>query len=79
MAKSASFLEIGIALPSGAEPVLAEMYPPACMIFSKAVRSTMRSFTTGNGFARQGSIVTVSPSWKCRMCNWQAVVARSGP
>src|SRR5438045_8838900 len=42
---------------------------------SNALRSTTRSLTTGNAFARHGSIVIVSPSLKCRRCNWQAVVA----
>ena len=48
------------------------------MIRSKARRSTHRSLSTGNGSARQGSIVMVSPSVNERMCSWQVVVT-SGP
>ena len=54
----------GIVFASGALPALTETKPPAAMIRSKALRSTTRSFTTGNGFARQGSTVTVAPSRK---------------
>ena len=34
---------------------------------------------TGNAFARNGSTVIVSPSWKLRMWSWQVVVAERGP
>ena len=34
IAKSASFLGIGIALASGTPPVLTDTKPPACMILS---------------------------------------------
>ena len=44
------------------------------MIRSKALRSITRSLTIGKAFARQGSIVIVSPSLKWRMCNWQVAV-----
>ena len=33
----------------------------------------------GKAFARQGSMVIVSPSLKRRMWSWQTVVPRSGP
>ena len=59
MARSAASLGTGIALPSGALPVRTETKPPAAMIRSKAPRSTIRSLMTGNGAARQGSIVEV--------------------
>src|SRR5262252_3345691 len=49
------------------------------MIRSNAERSTTRSLMTGNGAARHGSIVIVSPSLKNRMCNWHTVVAGIGP
>src|SRR5690625_1851984 len=65
-AASASALGTGVAWASGAEPVLAEMYPPAWMIRSNAERSTTRSLMTGNGSARHGSTVMVSPSLKER-------------
>ena len=64
-----------MALPSGALPVGTEMKPPAAMMRSKAPRSTTRSLSTGKAAARQGSIVSVSPSLKLRMWSWQAVVA----
>ena len=43
-------------LASGAVPVEAEMYPPAAMIRSKALRSTTRSLITGKATERQGSM-----------------------
>ena len=46
---------------------------------SKALRSTIRSRTTGNGLARNGSIQIVSPSENFRMCSWQVVTPRSLP
>src|SRR5512142_1332736 len=49
------------------------------MIRSNALRSTIRSLWMGNGAARHGSTVIVSPSVKCRMCSWHTVVARCGP
>ena len=49
------------------------------MIRSKARRSTIRSLTTGNEAARNGSTVISSPSAKDRMWSWQVAVARSGP
>ena len=52
-----ALLGIGIALPSGAEPVLTETKPPACTMRSNAVRSTVRSLIIGNGFARHGSTI----------------------
>ena len=79
MARSAFSLGTGMALPSGAQPVGAEMKPPAAMIRSKALRSTTRSFTTGKAVARQGSITISSPSLKLRMWSWQAVVRSFGP
>ena len=53
----------------GAPPVETEMNPPAWMILSKALRFTTRSLMIGKARARQGSIVIVSPSLKCRRCN----------
>ena len=79
MARSAASLGTGMALPSGALPVRTETKPPAAMIRSKAPRSTIRSLTTGNAAARQGSMVTVSPSRKLRMWSWQVVVCGRGP
>jgi len=79
MARSASVLGTGMALPSGALPVGTEMNPPAAMMRSKAPRSTTRSLSTGKAVARQGSMVMRSPSLKLRMWSWQAVVARRGP
>src|SRR5208283_4193727 len=49
------------------------------MIRSNAERSTIRSFTTGNAAARNGSSHSSSPSLKCRMCSWHTVVPRIGP
>ncbi len=68
----------GTELASGAEPVLAEMKPPAWIIRSREPRSTTRSLTTGKAVARHGSMVIVSPSENARMCSWQVVVT-SGP
>lgn len=73
-ASSASFLSMGIELASGAEPVRTSMYPPAAMMRSNALRSTMRSLTTGNAFARNGSIQMVSPSLNLRMWSWHVVM-----
>ena len=53
--------------------------PPLAMIRSKALRSTIRSLTTGKAAARHGSMVKTSPLWKLRMWSWQVVVARRGP
>jgi len=75
MALSAAILGTGTALPSGAEPTLADTKPPFCWMRSKAVRSTTRSLMMGNGPARNGSTVTVSPSLKLRICTSQVVVA----
>ena len=52
----------GKAFPSGALPVLTVIKPPACVIRSKAERSTTKSRTTGKALARNGSMVMVSPS-----------------
>ena len=49
------------------------------MIRSNALRSTMRSRTSGKLAARHGSIVTWSPSRNLRMCSWHVAVPRSGP
>src|SRR5437868_1121684 len=78
-ARSAFSFSIGIELPSTAFPVFIEMNPPASMILSKAVRSTIRSLITGKDFERQGSTTIVSPSLYCLICNWQVVVACHGP
>ena len=79
MAVSASGLGTGMALASGAPPVLAVTKPPASMMRSKALRSTTRSLITGKAWARHGSMKMVSPSLKWRMCSWHTVVARCGP
>ena len=79
MARSAIPLDIWTALPSGALPVRAEINPPACIMVSRAERSTTRSLITGKDLERNGSMVIVSPSSNFRMCSWQTVVMRSGP
>jgi hypothetical protein len=79
IARSASRFGTSTAFASGALPARAVMNPPACMIRSKAPRSTTRSFSTGNALARHGSIQISSPSRNARMWSWQAVVARCGP
>ena len=80
MARSASALGTGIALPSGALPVGTEMKPPAGddAVEGAAVDDQVLEHREGAS-ARQGSIVIVSPSLKLRMWSWQAVVARRGP
>src|SRR5213594_1527148 len=78
IARSESCFGTGIAFPSGAEPVLAEMKPPAEMIRSKAVRLTIKSLINGNAFARKGSTVIVSPSSKLRMYVWHVATLYSG-
>ena len=79
MESSAFSLEMGRALASWGEPVGTLMKPPAAMMRSKAPRSTIRSLMTGKASARQGSMVTLSPSLKLRMCSWQVVVRSRGP
>ena len=79
IAASAAFFGTGVRLASGAEPVLTEMKPPASMMASSGLRSTMRSRITGKAVARHGSMVMVSPSVNLRMCSWQVAVPRSGP
>src|SRR5688572_13741342 len=80
-AKEASALSfsMGIALASTAFPVFTEMKPPAWIMRSKAVRSTIRSLITGKPFERQGSTTIVSPFLNALICNWQTVVACQGP
>jgi len=79
IALSALCLGIRIEFPSGTPPVVTETYPPSCIILSRAVLSTTKSLIIGNGFALQGSMVMVSPSLNLRICNWQVVIAESGP
>jgi hypothetical protein len=67
MAASAAGFGTGRQFASCAEPVRAVMNPPACWMRSKALRSTMRSRTTGKVFARNGSMWIVSPSLNFRM------------
>src|ERR1035437_4948911 len=62
IASSASSWLIGIVFPSGTPPVLTEINPPACCIFSNAVLSTIKSLITGKAPALQGSTVIVTPS-----------------
>src|SRR5690606_12024184 len=76
---SALSFSIGMALASTALPVFTDIYPPACMILSKALRSTTRSFITGKAKDLQGSTTIVSPSLNALICNWQTVVACHGP
>src|SRR5690625_7717383 len=59
-AASASALGTGVAWASGAEPVLAEMYPPAWLIRPKAERSTTSTLMTGNGTEGSGPTGTVA-------------------
>src|SRR5262245_16959657 len=49
------------------------------MIRSNALRSTVRSRTTGNAPTRHGSMVIVSPSLYLRMWIWQVVVPLNPP
>ena len=49
----------GSEFPSGAPPVFTLTNPPAWMIRSNAERSVHRSRTTGNAFARHGSITII--------------------
>lgn len=67
MAMSAVGFEMGMLLASWGLPVRMETKPPAWMILSKALRSTMRSRRTGKGLARKGSMTISSPDWKLRM------------
>ena len=60
-------------------PVRTVTYPPACIILSKAPRSTIQSLITGNAAERHGSTVITSPSLKRRMYNWQVVAPVAGP
>ena len=53
IARSASCFGTGIEFASGADPVRAEMKPPAWMIRSSALRSTTKSLITGNVLARE--------------------------
>src|SRR5690606_40474618 len=63
-ARSLLCLRTRLLFASGAAPAVTEMNPPATWILSIALRSTIRSLITGNGFARHGSMVMVSPSLK---------------
>src|SRR5205814_687957 len=58
---SAFSFSTGMALASTALPVFTEINPPACIIRSKAPRSSIKSLITGNALARQGSTTMVSP------------------
>jgi hypothetical protein len=62
MALSAASFGTSTALPSGAEPTFVETKPPLRWMRSKDSRLTTRSLITGNGPARNGSTVMVSPS-----------------
>ena len=62
MAASALYFGTEDAFASGAAPVGAMIKPPAPIMRSKALRSTTRSFSTGNARARQGSIASSAPS-----------------
>ena len=64
MAFSAAAWGTGMALASWAPPVMTDTKPPACIMTSKALRSTARSLMIGKALARQGSMTTVSPSEK---------------
>ena len=68
-----------MAWASGAAPVFTDTYPPACWIRSNELRSTIRSLTTGNAFARHGSIRMRSPLRNSRMWSWHTVVRERGP
>ena len=67
IARSASAFGTGIELASGAAPVRTLMKPPACWIWSKALRSMTRSLTSGKARARKGSTMMTSPSLNVRM------------
>jgi hypothetical protein len=73
-ARSAFSFGTRMLFASRAEPVGAVTKPPRAMMRSNAPRSTIRSFTTGNAFARHGSMTISSPSWNFRMWSWQVVV-----
>ena len=62
IASSAPVFGMRIALPSGAPPVLTDVWPPAWMMVSNAARSTTRSLMSGNASACHGSMTMVSPS-----------------
>src|ERR1043165_7098404 len=79
IAFSASSFLTRMEFATGACPVPTDINPPAAIILSKEERSTIKSFNTGNGQALHGSIVTVSPSLKLRIINWQVVVRANGP
>src|SRR5689334_16033897 len=59
--RSAFSFSMGMAFPSTAFPVFTDMYPPASIMRSNAVRSTIRSLITGKALDLQGSTTTVSP------------------
>jgi len=69
MASSAFSFGIRMEFPSWVLPVFNEINPPAWRIWSKALRSTIRSLITGKPPARQGSITMVSPSLNFLMCS----------
>ena len=62
-------LSIGIAFASAKFPVFTDTKPPASMILSKALLSTIKSFKTGNAADLHGSTTMISPSLYARMCN----------
>src|SRR5690606_41951872 len=61
-ASSAIRLGIGMALAYGTPQVFKFTYPPACLLRSNAVRSTSKSFKTGNVEYSQGTITKVCHS-----------------
>ena len=62
IASSATSFDMGVELAPERPPQLNDTYPPACCIWSNALRLTVRSRITGNAAERQGSMVMVSPS-----------------
>ena len=75
MARSCDALGMGIVFPSGAWPVFTETKPPEAITRSKADRSTIKSRSTGNARALQGSMTITLSSWNRRTWSWHVVVS----
>ena len=67
MALSEASFGMRMTFASGALPVRTEIYPPAWITRSKAVRSIAKSLMTGKPLALNGSMMMVSPFLKWRI------------
>ena len=79
IAVSATSLATGMALASGADPVLTDDVAAGRDDAVEGAAIDDQVLDDGKAVARQGSTVIVSPSLKRRMCSWQTRAAAIGP